>query len=45
MEEAKETPAETTAATTAPAAATAEEKEVTPASDGILGYKAPGLVK
>ncbi|KAJ9228881.1 hypothetical protein DTO169E5_9035 [Paecilomyces variotii] len=47
----QETPAEATEA--APAAESTEEapkeeeakKEVTPATDGVLGYKAPGLVK
>ncbi|KAK2730948.1 hypothetical protein FQN55_005270 [Onygenales sp. PD_40] len=50
---AAETPAEPAAASTEPAAETpaaepAKEEaktEVTPASEGVLGYKAPGLVK
>lgn len=40
-------PAETTEAAAEPAKeeAAKENKEVTPATDGVLGYKAPGLVK
>lgn len=44
-EEAAAAPVEGETAAAAPVTETAEEKAVEPVSEGVLGYKAPGLLK